>query len=123
LAIFVDNMLINATKPIRLVNDYSNKTYGIICAAISSKPTVNLTIYDTNTSMMLSNSSNSQIQYSCDVNNVCNTILAISFQFNGNQFNSLTSLSCSANSSNTNVPLFLTTSRNVTVTLLSKRYF
>ncbi len=117
----MDNLLINTTQSISLVNDYTNRTYQVICAAVNSKPNVDISLFDTTTLTILSNSSNSQLTSSCNAANLCTTILATSFQFNGNQFNSLTSLSCSSNSSNPNVPLFVSTSRNVSVTLLSMK--
>ena len=101
-----------------MVNDYSNKTFPIICAAISSKPNVDLELYDTNSLKSLSNGFNSNTKSTCDSNNLCTVILLVNFQFLDSQFNSLNSVSCSANSSNINVPLFLTTKRNVLITLI-----
>ena len=97
-------------------------TYKIICASVDSNPDVNLTLYDTNSLISLSTSSNSILQTSCN-SSLCTNILQVNFQFTDNSFDSMTSLTCAANSSNSLVPLRETITRNVTVILPRKLFF
>ena len=116
MSLFFNNAITNQTTTINLTNDGTNITYQFICSAIGSKPNVNLTIYDSNTLLPLSNSQNSIIFDSCSSINVCTKILQISFQLQGSAFINMTSLSCSANSLNSLIPLYETITRRVQVT-------
>ena len=95
-----------------------NTTYFITCATIKSKPDVNLTLYDTNSMKSLSTGSNSVSSDVCDSYDLCTNILQVNFQFQDNSFDSLNSLTCSANSISSNVPLLVSLQRNVSLTII-----
>jgi len=120
MTIIFNNASVYANQTILLTKN--SLTYKIICASVDSNPDVNLTLYDTNSLISLSTSSNSILQNSCN-SNLCTNILQVNFQFTDNSFDSMTSLTCAANSSNPLVPLRETISRNVTVILPRKIYF
>ena len=115
MSLFFSNAITNQTTTIGLINDGVNRTYQFVCSAIDSKPDVNLTIYDSNTLLPLSNSQNSIISVSCSSINVCTKTLQITFKLIST-FISMTSLSCSANSTNSLIPLYTTITRSVRVT-------
>jgi hypothetical protein len=114
--IIFDGQIVNSSQAIELIKDFkSNQTYQIVCAAVNAKPNVNLTLYDTTSMRSLSTSSNSLVQESCGAYDLCTDILQVNFQFQDNSFDNMTSLTCSANSSDLDVPLNSKTSRNVTI--------
>ena len=112
MTILFNGLEVNQTQKIILTKD--TQTYKIVCASINSNPDVNLTLYDTNTLIPLSTNSNSILQNSCN-SNICTNILQVDFQFIDNRFDSMTSLTCAANSSNPLVPLSTTINRNTLV--------
>ena len=118
LNIFFNGNVTNQSTVISLTNDASQITYQIVCSAINSKPDISLTLYDSISKRMLSNSQNSITSDTCNSNNICTNILQVNFQFQDNSFNSMTSLSCTANSTNPLIPLISTISRNVIVTVV-----
>ena len=115
MSMFFKNVHIFPNQTITLVNDLTNTTYPIICAAIYSKPDVSLTLYDTNTLAPLSTNSNSINSKQCQATNVCTNILQVNFRFTNNLFDHMTSVSCSTNSLNPTVPLFSSITINTTV--------
>ena len=115
LSLFFDTVLLNETSVINLTNDGVNRTYQFVCSAINSKPDVNLLVYDSHLLLPLSSSQNSIVSGSCTSINVCTKILQINFQLLGSKFTNISSLTCSANSTNSLIPLYSTISRNVTV--------
>ena len=117
--IYFNNSLVNDTNTISMVNDFSNQTYQILCAAIGSKPDVVLTLYDKNSLIPLSTTMNSVIRDTCTSMDLCTYILQVNFQFTDNRFNNMTSLACSANSTNVNVPLYSVIYRNTSVAITS----
>ena len=122
--IIFDGQIVNSSQTIDFIKDFkSNQTYQIICSAINAKPNVNLTLYDTTSLKSLSTSSNSVIQENCGAYDLCTDILQVNFQFQDNSFDNMTSLTCSANSSDLDVPLYRTTSRNVTIKSPSLLFF
>ena len=121
MGIFFNNTLVNETQTIHLVNDFSNQTYPIVCASVNSKPDVSLTLFDQTSLRQLSNNINSVSKNSC-TGNLCTNILQVNFQFTDNSFNNMTSLACSAKSSNPNVPLYTAIYRNVIVQLTSNLF-
>ena len=117
----INNSIVYPNQTITL-NSNLNATYQILCSSVNSKPDVSLIMYDTNRLISLSTSSNSINQKTCSADNRCTNILLVNFQFPNSLFNSsLTSISCSANSTIPNVPLYSVISRNVTV--ISKNIF
>ena len=118
--ILFNNSIIYENQTISLINDYTNKTYQIVCASINSKPDVSLSLYDKNTLIPLSNSLNSIVENSCSSTNLCKNILQVNLVLEDNRFNALTSIACSANSSNVNVPLNSYIFRNTSVFLVCK---
>lgn len=118
MSIIYNNQIVNANETISLTKDLTkNTTFKIICSSIDSNPDVNLTLYDTNSLIPLSTNSNSFVQNSCNQTNLCRNILQVNFQFTDNKFDSLTSITCAANSSNPQVSLSTSINRNVSVTL------
>ena len=107
--------MVNETNTINIVNDFSNQTSVIICASINSKPDVTLTLYDKNSLIPLSTSLNSYVKNTHSSNDLYTNILQVNFQLTDNQFNNMTSLACSAKSSNPNVPLYTAIYRNVSI--------
>jgi len=107
-----NNSIVNSNQTINLINDFTNKTIPIVCASINSKPNVTLVMYDSNTLTILSNDSNSIIESSCN-NSLCTNILQLNFGLKA--LSNLTSISCSAKSTNQQVPLILTISRNISI--------
>ena len=124
ISIFFDGQIVYSNQTIDLIKDLkSNRTYQIACAAINAKPNVNLTLFDTSSMRSLSTSSNSVTQETCDTYNLCTDIFQVNFQFQDNSFDNMTSLTCSANSSDLDVPLYRTTLRNVTINPPSLLFF
>ena len=116
--IIFNNQVVSSNQTISLTKDLTkNSIYQIICASIDSNPDVNISLYDTNSLISLSTSSNSVLQNSCNQPNLCRNILQVNFQLTDNKFDSMTSLTCAANSSNPQVSLNTSISRNVSVTL------
>ena len=114
MVLFYNNLPINANQTITLVA-LPNYVNTIACASVYSRPDITLTLYDTQSLLPLSTSLNSNNTKSCLQSNVCTNILYVYFQFQNNQFNSLNSISCSANSTNPNVPLLSVITRNATI--------
>lgn len=119
MGISLDNDIIQPNDTIYLLNQ-NNETYRFVCSALNSKPDVVLSLYDTNTNLTLSNGFNNKSSGLCDPNNLCTQVLQVDFQFSDSRFINMTSLSCSAFSTNSQVDLIATTSRNVSVKTLSK---
>ena len=117
--IIFNNQIASQNQTITL---FKNKlTYQIVCSSVNSNPNVNLKLYDTNSLTSLSTSSNSVLLNACNsTTNLCNSILQVNFQFTDNRFDNMTSLTCAANSSNPNIPLFNFVSRNVSVFIPGK---
>ena len=119
LALFFDGQLIYANQTLNLTKDFSkNTTYVISCASINSKPDVNLALFDTKTNNSLSNSGNTVYYDQCNSFNLCTKIIQVSFQFQDNSFDSLNSITCSANSLNSSIPLSVSLQRNVSLTII-----
>lgn len=114
MVMFYNNLPINESQTISLVA-LPNYVNTIVCASVNSRPDITLTLYDTQSLLPLSTSLNSNNTKSCLQSNVCTNLLYVYFQFQNNQFNSLNSISCSANSTNLNVPLLSVITRNVTI--------
>jgi hypothetical protein len=118
LTLVLGNQSINANQTLNLTKDFSkNATYVISCASINSKPGVNLAVFDTKTNNSLSNSGNTVYYDQCDSFNLCTKIIQVSFQFQDNSFDSLNSITCSANSLNSSIPLSVSLQRNVSLTI------
>ena len=117
--ILFNTQIVRDNQTISLWKNASNPIYQIVCLSSDSNPDVNLTLYDTNSLIPLSTSSNSVIQNSCNISNLCRNILQVNFQFTDNKFDDMTSISCVANSSNPQVPLTASISRNVSVKIPS----
>lgn len=121
--IFFNSSIVYENQTINLINDYSNRTFQIACASITSKPDVTLSLFDKNSLIPLSTNSNSILQHTCTSLSLCTNVLQINLQFSGNSFNNLTSIGCSANSSNINVPLYSVIYRNVSISIMSNKNF
>ena len=118
--IIYNNQLIYSNQTISLAKNSSNLIYQITCSSVNSNPDVNLTLYDTNSLISLSNNLNSVFQKTCnDSIHLCSNTLQVNFQFVDNRFDNMNSLTCAANSANPQVPLIETISRNVTVKIPS----
>ena len=117
--IIFNNQIVYANQTISLTKDSTtNPIYQIVCLSTDSNPDVNLTLYDTNSLISLSTSSNSAVQKTCNTTNLCRNILQVNFQFNNDtRFDSMNSLTCTANSTNPQVTLSASVSRNVSVTI------
>ena len=113
--IFFNSSTVFENQTINLINDLSNRIYPIVCASITSKPDVTLSLFDKNSLLPLSTSQNSILQNTCNSFSICTNVLQVNFQFTDNSFNNLTSIGCSANSSNINVPLYSVIYRNASV--------
>ena len=118
MSIIFNNQIVNSNQTISLTKNAT--TYQIACVSIDSNPDVNLSLYDTNSLISLSTSSNSVLQNSCNQTNLCRNILQVNFQFTDNKFDSMTSLTCAANSSNPQVSLSTSIKRNVSVSVPRK---
>jgi hypothetical protein len=112
---FFNGSLINNNQTITLTRSNTNQTYQFICSSIGSRPDVSLSLYDTNSSLKLSNNLNSIEQSSCNINNICTAILQVNFQFTDASFDTMTSLSCGTSSKTPSVPLATSISRNTIV--------
>ena len=119
MGINVDSDIIQPNDTIYLLNQ-NNETYRFVCSALNSKPDVVLSLYDTNTGLPLSDGLNNKSTGLCDPNNLCTQLLQVDFQFTDSRFLNMTSLTCSATSTNSQVDLIATISRNVTVKTLGK---
>ena len=118
MTLFFGGQLIYANQTLNLTKDFSkNTTYVITCASINSKPDVNLAVFDTKTNNSLSNSGNTVSNDQCNFN-LCTKIIQVSFQFQDNSFDSLNSITCSANSLNSSIPLSVSLQRNVSLTMI-----
>lgn len=115
MVIIFNDSLVSQNQTITLTRDLTNQTYKIICSAVNTKPDVSLSLYDTYSSLPLSNSLNSIKQSSCNSNNLCSGILQVNFQFPDSRFDSMSSLSCTATSIDPNIQLIQSISRNTTV--------
>jgi len=118
--IIFSNQLIYSNQTISLAKNSSNLIYQITCSSVDSNPDVNLTLYDTNSLISLSNNLNSVVLKTCnDSIHLCSNTLQVNFQFVDNRFDNMNSLTCAVNSTNPQVPLIETISRNVTVKIPS----
>ena len=120
MTLIYNNVIVNASQTIILTKN--NQTYTITCASVDSNPDVNLTLFDTNSLISLSTSSNSLLKNSCN-SSLCTNILQVNFQFSDNSFDNMTSLTCAANSSNPLVPLTTSISRNTLVLKPGRKKF
>jgi hypothetical protein len=111
----MNNVTYNSSDTI-ILNYPSSAVYQIICYSANSKPDVTLSLFDSNTSLSLGNSSNSATTYSCDSYGLCNVVYIVNFQLSaGSPFLSMTSLSCMANSVIPEVNLDTTISRRIQI--------
>lgn len=117
MSLIFNNSVVNSNQTIILTKN--NQTYTIVCASINSNPDVSLSLFDANSLISLSTASNSILQNVCN-SSLCTNILQVSFQLTDNAFDNLTSLTCSANSKNSTVPLYTSISRNVSVIIPRK---
>ena len=93
----------------------NDHTYYISCNAYS-KPAVNLTLYDTNSMIPLSNFRNDTSYYNWGWSSYgYYSYLNVYFQFLDDRFDSMTSLTCAATSLNPLVPLSSSITKNITV--------
>jgi hypothetical protein len=93
-------------------------SYSITCIAVNAKPDVDLSLYDTNTLLPLSNNiTNNSITGFCEQEDLCTRILQVNFAFYDRSFINMTSLTCAAKSKDPMVDLSLQISRNVSVIL------
>ena len=113
--LLLNSQIVSQNQSINLIRDSSNRIYQFVCTSVNSKPDVTLALYDTNSFKTISNSLNSILQKSCTSLNLCNNILQVNFQLLDNSFDTLKSITCSANSSLANVILFETVQRNASV--------
>ena len=117
-----NSQIVYSNQTISLTKTPQNQVYQITCISTDSNPDVNLTIYDTNSLIPLSTSSNSVLQNSCNTTTkLCRNILQIDFRFTDNIFDNMTSITCAVNSSNPQVPLTATISRNASV-IIPRKY-
>jgi len=113
MALIFNSQIVYQNQTINLFKN--NLTYQIVCTSINSNPSVNLSLYDTNSLIPLATSSNSVTQKTCNQTNLCTNILQVNFRFTDNRFDNMTSFTCSANSSDPRVPLSSSITQNVTV--------
>jgi hypothetical protein len=118
----VNNVTYNQSDTITFAYPSSN-VYQIICFSSNSKPDVTLSLFDSNSSVSLGNSTNSGTTYTCDANQLCNVVYVVNFQMPpGSPFVSMTSLTCKATSTVPLVNLDTSISRKVVVNSLCKYY-
>ena len=114
LSLIVNNNTILSNQTISLINS-NNNMYILSCIAISSKPDVDLSMFDINTQLNLANGLKNQTTGYCDSNNLCTKVLQVNFQFTDSRFTNLSSITCLAKSNNIAVNLTASIQRNVTV--------
>lgn len=112
MSLIVDGIPVQSNDTISLS---SNQTYKFVCTAINAKPDVDLSLYDSNSLLPLSNGANNKSTGFCDANNLCSKILQVDFQFVDPRFNNMSSLTCQANSNNPQVNLTTSIQRNVEI--------
>jgi hypothetical protein len=118
LSLAVNNVTYNSSDVIQL--SYPSSTvYQMICYSANSKPDVTLSIYDSNSSLSLGNSSNAASTYTCDTFGLCNVVYVVNFELTP-AFLSMTSLSCGAKSVIPEVNLDTVISRRVLINVLCK---
>lgn len=113
------NNTVSSNETILLIKNSAKQIYQIYCSSVDSNPDVNLTLYDTSTLIPLSSDFNSFIQKTCNLS-LCINILQVNFQFTDNRFDNMTSFTCSANSTNPEVPLTASITQDVSVVIQSK---
>lgn len=114
--ITLDNIVINQTDTINMVNSFSNQLYKIGCISFNSKPIAILSVYDSQTLTPLSTVDNSISSNICSPNGLCTTLLSVDFRFdNRTIFDNIKSLTCEATSSDLTVNMSVKTSRNTVV--------
>jgi hypothetical protein len=122
LSLSVNNVTYNQSDTITF-NYPSSTIYQIICFSSNSKPDVTLSLFDSNSSVSLGNSSNSATTYTCDSNQLCNVVYVVNFQMPpGSPFVSMTSLTCMASSVVPLVNLDTMISRKVFINTISKHF-
>ena len=125
LSVLVDSVPIKANESINLI--VSNiTTYKIACSAVNSKPDVDLSIFDTNSLLSLSNGLNNKSYGFCDTKNLCTSVLEIDFQVYDARLYNMTSLTCATTSRNPLVSLSASTQRNISVkarSIISTSFF
>ena len=123
MALLVDNTLVAANDTIALVPS-ANVTYTIACASINSRPDVKLFVFDTESQVQLTSSGNEyrETKKCDDVLGVCSNLIEIFVRFDSSSSNSsaasfdlTSSLSCTAVSTNPNVSMYQTITRNVSI--------
>ena len=116
LSIVVENVLVGANDTIHM-NVYSS--YRIACAAVNARPDVRLFMYDTlrpNVSLT-SNAIDVRFSHSCDYSayGLCSSLLEIVYEPSSDMYDMLTSISCSANSTEEFAPMLEIIKRDVSV--------
>ena len=113
LSIVVGNAIINQSD---IISFDAPGTYQLACLAVGSRPSVILELIDTFTFESLGNPSNSRNTTQCDQNGLCNVIYQVEFTFEaGSRFLFMTSLTCTARSSQPDIDLDSSISRSVRV--------
>jgi hypothetical protein len=110
----VDNQIIDQNNTI--IFNYGDQ-YTIICSAVNSKPNVSLSIFDTNNgiSLSLNDQINPVSTNNCDqTSGLCTSIYQVIFQLS-DIFNNMTSITCEAESVDSNFPLTVDLVRKVSV--------
>ena len=120
MVLIFNNQLISSNQTISFFKNSLN--YQFVCSSIDSNPDVNLSLYDTNSLISLATNANSVIQKICNATtNLCRNILQVNFKFNDNSLDNLTSLTCAANSSNSDISLYTYITRKVSVLLPGRK--
>ena len=116
MSIIFNKTIVSSNQTILFIKNSAKQTYQVYCSSVNSNPDVNLTLYDTNTLIPLSSEFNYFTQKSCNISlSLCTNILQVNFQFTDDRFDNMTSFTCTANSSNPEVPLTTSISQNVSV--------
>lgn len=111
----VNNVLINQSDIINLTVS-NNITYQIKCLSVSSKPDVNLVLYDTNTDNSLGNGTNTGEADICDSNDLCTKVYEVDFQLPPDSiFINMNSITCLATSTVPDIHLTFSIQRNVNI--------
>lgn len=118
LAILVDKKIVNENEVIEFKY---GREYTLTCTAVDSRPEVTLTLFDSDSLIDLTfNNPNFISNSSCDLSTqLCTSILQITFNLDltNNLFDKMKSLTCLTTSKNSDVPLSIKQSRNVSVIL------
>ena len=101
---------------------FKKNSYIISCSSFSN-PSVKLNIYDSKSLVSLSNSYNSNSTMICYSYGGCTTNLTVNLKISGNQYDSMSSITCATTSSNPQVSLSESKSQDVVVLSESKYNF